>query len=328
MGEGRDPRAAAGPTADPLDPQTAYDACRLCPRRCGAARSQGVRGLCGATDQLLVARAALHFWEEPPISGESGSGAVFFSHCPLRCVFCQNADISAGGFGKPVTVARLARIMSELQDQGANNINLVTATHYAPQARAAVRLARSQGMGLPVVYNSSGYELACVVDALAGDVDVWLPDCKYASDNLAQGLSRARGYLETALTAIGRMVASVEAAGGRLVDGEGLMRRGVIVRHLVLPGHADDSMRVLDALWDRFGNRIDISVMNQYTPMCGPGGFPGAPELGRAVMDEEYELVLGHADDLGFENLWWQQGGTVSESFVPAFDATGVEGPQ
>ncbi|MEE8716113.1 MAG: radical SAM protein [Coriobacteriales bacterium] len=302
--------------------------CQLCPRRCGALRADGARGACGATGELRVARAALHFWEEPPISGESGSGAIFFSNCPMRCGFCQNGTISAGGFGLPIDVDRLAQIMLELRDQGANNINLVTATHYAPQVIDAVMLARDRGMGLPVVYNTSAYERPEVVDALAGVVDVWLPDCKYASPRLAGELSHAADYPSVALDAIGRMVAATEDRGGRLVGGEqGIMRRGVIVRHLVLPGHADDSMRVLRELWDRFGNDIDVSVMNQYTPIVGPQGLPGHPELGRAVLDDEYELVLDYADDLGFENLWWQQGGTVEESFIPDFDATGVLGP-
>jgi putative pyruvate formate lyase activating enzyme len=304
--------------------------CSLCPRLCGARRLEGERGRCGASAELLVARAALHYWEEPPISGQAGSGAIFFSHCSLRCGFCQNASISAGGFGKPIDVERLAQIMLELQAQSANNINLVTATHYAPQAIAAVRIARSRGLEIPVVYNTSGYERPEVVDALADVVDVWLPDCKYASSELAADLSRARDYPTIALEAIDRMVKATVSRGGRAL-GRGaqgdrdIMQRGVIVRHLVLPGHADDSMRVLSELWKRFGNGIDISVMNQYTPVCGSRGLPGHPELGRAVMDEEYEMVLDYADDLGFENLWWQQGGTVEESFIPAFDATGVE---
>ncbi len=307
--------------------RAAMSPCALCPRLCGARRLDGQRGVCGADGTLRIARAALHYWEEPPISGEEGSGAIFFSHCSLKCRFCQNGSISAGGFGKAISEDRLWHIMLELQAQGANNINLVTATHYAPQAADAVRRARAEGLRIPIVYNTSSYELPWVVDELAGVVDVWLPDDKYASADLARRLSRAGDYPSLALAAIERMVASVEARGGRLVDERGIMRRGVIVRHLVLPGHVADSLRVLDGLWARFGNRIDVSVMNQYTPQCGPEGLPDAPELGRALSDEEYELVLDHADDLGFENMWWQQGGTVSESFVPAFDMTGVDAP-
>ena len=316
------------PGSDVLAYPGAYERCELCPRRCGVNRLAGQTGRCHADAHVRVARAALHFWEEPPLSGDRGSGAIFFSYCPLGCVFCQNGSISEGGFGLPVSVGRLAQMMLELQAQGAHNINLVTATHFAPQARAAVLEARAAGMSLPVVYNTSGYELPQVIDALSDVVDVWLPDCKYADPQLARRLSFALDYPGVALDAIGRMVERMEAAGGRLVDEDGIMERGVIVRHLVLPGHIDDSCAVLDALWGRFGNRIDLSVMNQYTPQCGPAGVPGFPELGRAVSDEEYEAVLDHADELGFETMWWQQGGTVSESFVPEFDATGVAGPE
>lgn len=311
-----------------LDWPDAYAHCELCPRRCGVDRLAGQLGRCRADAQVYVARAALHFWEEPPLSGERGSGAIFFSHCPLGCVFCQNGSISAGGFGLSVSVGRLAQMMLELQGQGAHNINLVTATHYAPQVRVAVLQARAAGLKLPVVYNTAGYELPHVVDALADVVNVWLPDLKYASSGLARSLSLAPDYPAVALDAIERMVEHVEAAGGRLVDDDGIMERGVIVRHLVLPGHADDSCAVLDALWARLGNRVDLSVMNQYTPQCGPQGVAGHPELGRPVSDDEYEAVLDHADELGFETMWWQQGGTVSESFVPEFDATGVAGPE
>lgn len=309
---------------DPLALPDALVACGLCPRRCGARRLDGARGVCGAAGGVMVARAALHFWEEPPLSGERGSGAVFFSNCPLKCAFCQNGRISAGGWGVETDADGLADAMLGLQGQGAHNINLVTATHYAPQVREAVARARSRGLAVPVVYNTSGYELPEVVDALAGTVQVWLPDFKYAQTGLAAALSRAADYPEVALKAIDRMVLCVEAAGGRLCDEDGMMQRGVIVRHLVLPGHVDNSFEALDLLWERFGNAIDLSVMNQYTPPAPDRVPEGFPELGRPLDDEEYEAVLDHADDLGFETMWWQQGGTVGESFVPAFDGTGV----
>lgn len=304
----------------------AYGRCELCPRRCGAARLEGIPGMCGMTSTLMVARSALHFWEEPPISGEAGSGAVFFSGCPLRCVFCQNHEISSGGFGLPVTAPRLAEMMLELQAQGALNVNLVTPLHFAPHVREAVLLARGAGLEVPVVCNTSGYELPEVVPALADVVDVWLTDFKYASPALAAELSRARDYPSLAAASLAVMVDAVRAAGGRACAPDGAMRRGVVVRHLVLPEHVDDSCAVLDRVWDIAGNDVDLSVMNQYTPneACRRAG--GA--LARGVTDEEYELVLCHADDLGFERIWWQEGGTVSESFVPAFDATGVEGPE
>ena len=306
--------------------QDAYEACRLCPRRCGARRAAGLPGRCGMSSELRVARSALHLWEEPPISGEAGSGAIFFSGCPLRCVFCQNHEISSEGFGLAVSAARLAEMMLELQGQGALNINLVTPLHFAPHVREAVLSARAAGLALPVVCNTSGYELAEVVRALSDVVDVWLTDFKYASGELAGALSAAPDYPEVAAEALLAMAESVRAAGGRLVAEGGSMQRGVIVRHLVLPEHVDDSCAVLDRVWELVGNDCDLSVMNQYTPneVCRRAGG----SLARAVTPEEYEIVLCHADDLGFERIWWQEGGTVSESFVPAFDATGVRGPE
>lgn len=305
---------------------SSYDVCELCPRRCGAARSQGKAGVCGATATPRVARAALHFWEEPPISGEAGSGAIFFTGCPLRCRFCQNHQISQEGFGLAVSTSRIAETMLELQAQGALNINLVTPLHFAPTVREAVLLARENGLAIPTVCNTSGYELPEVVRAMSDVIDIWLTDFKYASPALAGSLSAARDYPSVAAAALDEMVSPVNAAGGRLVGEDGAMKRGVIVRHLVLPGHVGDSCAVLDRVWDTCGNAADLSVMNQYTPndTCRKAGG----DLARAVTDEEYEIVLCHADDLGFENIWWQEGGTVSESFVPAFDATGVEGPE
>lgn len=303
-----------------------YRRCSLCPRACGARRLEGAAGFCGATATLRVARSALHYWEEPPISGEAGSGAIFFTGCPLRCVFCQNHEISQEGFGLAVSTSRLARMMLELQGQGALNINLVTPLHYAPHVREAVRLARDAGLTLPIVCNTSGYETAEVVDEMGDVIDVWLTDYKYASGELAGRLSKAPDYPEVAHRALARMLASLRTKGGRLLGEDGRMLRGIVVRHLVLPGHADDSKAVLDRVWGLCGNEVDLSVMNQYTPnrQCREAG--GA--LARTVTEDEYEEVLDHADDLGFERMWWQQGGTVSESFVPAFDATGVSGPE
>lgn len=295
--------------------------CELCPRRCGANRAAGARGVCGADDSLKIARAALHYWEEPPISGERGSGTIFFSACPLKCVYCQNHEISTGGFGIEVAPGRLVEIMLELQEQGAHNINLVTATHYAHLLPTAIGEARRRGLSIPIVYNTSGYEREEAVAELADLVDVWLVDYKYADADLGRALSHVVDYPETAARALSRMCAAVAARGGELVDADGMMRRGVIVRHLVLPGHADDSCRVLDRIWDVAGD-VPISVMNQYTPnerMRASGG-----ELSRAVTEDEYEFVLDHADDVGFTQMFWQEGGAVDESFTPAFDTTGV----
>ena len=301
----------------------AYESCELCPRRCRADRAHGGVGFCGMVAEPRAARSALHFWEEPPISGESGSGAIFFSGCTLRCVFCQNHEISTGGFGVPVSVEKISSLMLDLQAQGANNINLVTALHFAPTVRSAVLLARERGLCLPIVCNTGGYELPRTVDAMSDVVDVWLPDFKYADGALARELSAAPDYPEVATCALERMLASVEAHGGRLVDDEtGLMKRGVIVRHLVLPGHVDDTLNVLERVWSLAGNDVDLSLMNQYTPndACREAGG----DLARALTEEEYEIALCRADDLGFERIWWQEGGTVSESFVPAFDLTGL----
>ena len=295
--------------------------CELCPRCCHANRANGTAGACGASNELKVARAALHMWEEPPVSGESGSGTIFFSGCPLKCVYCQNHEISTGNFGLKITPERLVEIMLELQDEGANNINLVTATHYAHLLPRAVSEARSRGLSVPIVYNTSGYERVEAVRELGNIVDVWLTDFKYASDTLAGKLSRVPDYPEVAAAALAEMCAQIERRGGELTDGDGLIKRGIIVRHLVLPGHADDSLRVLDAIWNIVGD-APISVMNQYTPnaqMREQGG-----ELARAITEEEYERVLDHADNLGFTTMFWQEGGAVDESFTPAFDTTGV----
>lgn len=295
--------------------------CELCPRRCGANRAAGAHGVCGADDSLKIARAALHYWEEPPISGERGSGTIFFSACPLKCVYCQNHEISTGGFGIEVAPGRLVEIMLELQEQGAHNINLVTATHYAHLLPTAIGEARRRGLSIPIVYNTSGYEREEAIAELAELVDVWLVDYKYADADLGRALSHVVDYPETAARALSRMCAAVAARGGELVDADGMMQRGVIVRHLVLPGHADDSCRVLDRIWD-VADDVPISVMNQYTPngrMRASGG-----ELSRAVTEDEYEFVLDHADDVGFTQMFWQEGGAVDESFTPAFDTTGV----
>lgn len=296
-------------------------ACELCPRRCRADRAAGERGVCGATDTLRLARAALHFWEEPPISGEAGSGTVFFSGCPLKCVYCQNHEISTGNFGIDVSSERLAQIMLELQDQGALNINLVTATHYAHLLPEAIAAARAQGLAIPIVYNTSGYERVEAVRELDDLVDIWLTDFKYADAELGCALSHVPDYPSVAQSALIEMARQLERHGGGAARADGTWTRGIIVRHLVLPGHAEDSCRVLDLIWDAVGD-VPISVMNQYTPNAAMRAAGG--ELARAVTREEYERVLDYADDLGFTQMFWQEGGAVDESFTPPFDTTGV----
>jgi putative pyruvate formate lyase activating enzyme len=296
-------------------------ACELCPRRCRADRAAGERGVCGAADTLRLARAALHFWEEPPISGEAGSGTVFFSGCPLKCVYCQNHEISTGNFGIDVSPERLAQIMLELQDQGALNINLVTATHYAHLLPEAIASARARGLVVPIVYNTSGYERVEAVRELDDLVDIWLTDFKYADAELGRALSHVPDYPSVAQSALVEMARQLERHGGGAARADGTWTRGIIVRHLVLPGHAEDSCRVLDLIWDAVGD-VPISVMNQYTPNAAMRAAGG--ELARAVTREEYECVLDHADDLGFTQMFWQEGGAVDESFTPPFDTTGV----
>lgn len=298
--------------------------CNLCPRLCGARRSEGQRGVCGATDEVIVARAALHFWEEPPLSGASGSGAVFFTHCPLRCVYCQNADLAAGRAGKAVSTRRLAEICLDLQGQGALNINFVTPTHYAAAIAQAVEEARSLGLALPVVWNTSGYERVDIVRELEGIVDVWLADFKYVDPDVAQKYSNAPDYPETALAAIGAMVEQAGEPEFDEVDGQVRMTRGVIVRHLVLPGSLGQSKRALERLWTRFGSSVLYSVMNQYTPVMPEGELERFPELGCRVPDAEYEELLDFADRLGIEDYFWQEGPAALESFIPAWDGTGV----
>lgn len=268
--------------------------------------------------EIYGARAALHMWEEPCISGKKGSGTVFFSGCGLRCCFCQNRDIAIGKSGLEITEDRLAEIFLELQEQGAANLNLVTGAHYVPQIIAALDLAREQGLRLPVVYNSSGYEKVETVKMLEGYVEVYLPDYKYAESNLAEKYSRAEDYPETAAAAIAEMV---RQTGPAVFDEEGYMRRGTIVRNLILPGHTRNSIKVLEYLHRTYGNQIYISIMNQYTPVFEQKEFK---ELNRRVTQREYEKVLNAALELGIENGFFQDGETARESFIPAFDYEGI----
>lgn len=292
--------------------------CTLCPRNCHADRMAGRTGYCGMTDKIYAARAALHMWEEPCISGCKGSGAVFFTGCGLRCCFCQNRDIAIGKDGCEIDVKRLAEIFLELQDKGAANINLVTGAHYVPQITAALDIAGEQGMGLPVVYNSSGYEKVETLKLLEGYVDVYLPDYKYADPLLAQQFSHAADYPEIVGNALAEMV---RQTGPVVFDEEGYIKKGTIVRHLILPGHTRNSIQVLKYLKRAFGTQIYISIMNQYTPVYEQEKYR---ELNRRVTEREYEKVLNAALELGIENGFFQEGETARESFIPAFDYEGV----
>lgn len=300
--------------------------CDWCPRACGANRAAGERGACGADGTLQVARAALHFWEEPPISGDAGSGTVFFSNCPLHCAYCQNADIAWGRAGAAISTERLAAIFHELEAQGALNVNLVTGTHYLRHVIAAVAQARSEGLAVPVIWNTSGYEAVATVRALAGTVDAYLTDFKYASAQLAQRYSHASDYPQVALAALDEMVHQAGVCAYDQVDGQERLTRGVVVRHLMLPGCEDDSREVVRLLHERYGSQVRLSLMNQYTPVVQPGSTAArrCPELLIRVPDESYERLLDYADSLGVDNYFWQEGPAAEESFIPAFDLTGV----
>lgn len=298
--------------------------CNLCPRNCLVDRENGKTGYCGQTDKIYVARAALHMWEEPCVSGKEGSGTVFFCGCPLRCVFCQNHIIALGKeksgekIGKEIDIFRLKEIFLELQEKRANNINLVTGTHYIPQIAEALRMAKKEGLIIPIVYNTSGYEKVESIRLLEGLVDVYLPDMKYVSKELSKEYSNAADYFEVASKALEEMV---RQAGEPVFDTRGYIRKGVIVRHLVLPGSTKDSKAVLEYLWNTYGNKIYISIMNQYTPM---EQIKNHPLLSRKVTKREYQKVIDYALSLGWENGFIQEGETAKESFIPNFYGEGV----
>lgn len=294
--------------------------CTLCPRRCGADRAAGQTGFCGAGGTLKAARAALHFWEEPCISGTRGSGTVFFSGCTLKCCFCQNYPISAEGLGKEITIEHLAEIFLGLQEQGAHNINLVTPGQWRPWIIAALDIARTEGLRLPIVCNTGGYETVESVDAWRSYIDIWLADLKYVSSSLSAELSSAPDYFAQARPAIEAMMAQ---AGHPVFDSEGILQKGVILRHLALPGHIDDSFAVLDrmAAWNEADPGCFIpSVMSQYTP------FYKAAEhgIGRRITTYEYRRVVNYAMDLGLTAGYMQQKSSAREEYTPSFDLTGI----
>lgn len=298
----------------------ALESCSLCPRNCKVNRNQGEIGICGMKAAPVLSRAALHEWEEGCISGTNGSGAVFFTGCNMRCIFCQNHQIALGQEGIEITEERLAEIFLELQMQGAHNINLVTPTHFVPQICAALEIAKEKGLNLPVVYNTSGYECVKTLKMLEGYVDIYLPDFKYMEETLAKEYSKAPDYPNVAKAAIEEMVRQV----GKCVfdEGTGLMKKGVIVRHLVLPGHVANSKKVLEYLFETYGNDIYYSIMSQYTPMPHMSEHPF---LKRRITKREYNRVLDFALELGIERAFIQEGQVARESFIPAFDGSGIK---
>ena len=315
---------------------SAYRECRLCPRNCGVDRTAR-SGFCEMTSELRISRVGLHMWEEPCISGTTGSGTIFFTGCSLGCVFCQNHEISRRKTlpssvpdasatntdevassdpyersGRVYSIEEFANAMLDLQAQGANNINFVTGTHFVPHIIEGVRLAREKGLSIPTLFNCGGYESAETIRSLEGTIDIYLPDMKYFSEKISAKYSHAPDYFERAKKAIAEMVRQCPE---QVFDENGLMKKGVIVRHLMLPGLLFDSKHVLDYLCETYGNRITISLMNQYTPM------PGVPEeLSRPLPPEHYRAMVDHLSLLGQENAFIQEGGTVSESFIPDFE--------
>lgn len=295
-----------------------YENCLLCPRKCGINRSTGQTGICGVSSEIKVARAALHYWEEPCISGKRGSGAVFFSGCSLHCVFCQNREISDGKEGKVISKERLSDIFIELAGKGANNINLVTPGQYIPDIVWAVNDAKSRGMKLPIIYNTSGYENVTELKLLEGIVDVYLPDFKYMDSTLSAMYSRAKDYPSVAKQALSEMVR--QQPDVVIDDATGLIQKGVIVRQLLLPGHVNDAKAVLKYLYDTYHDHVYISMMSQFTPIA----LKDYPEINRTVTRREYERLVDYALEIGITNAFIQEGDVAKDSFIPAFDCEGV----
>lgn len=295
-----------------------YENCLLCPRKCGTNRRTGQTGVCGVSSEIKVARAALHYWEEPCISGKRGSGAVFFSGCSLHCVFCQNREISDGKEGKVISKERLSDIFMELAGKGANNINLVTPGQYIPDIVWAVNNAKSRGMKPPIIYNTSGYENVTELKLLEGIVDVYLPDFKYMDSTLSAMYSRAKDYPSVAKQALSEMVR--QQPDVVIDDATGLIQKGVIVRQLLLPGHVNDAKAVLKYLYDTYHDHVYISMMSQFTPIA----LKDYPEINRTVTRREYERLIDYALEIGITNAFIQEGDVAKDSFIPAFDCEGV----
>ena len=298
-----------------------YLSCQLCPRGCKVNRERGNAGVCGVNSSLKVARAALHFWEEPCISGTKGSGTVFFSGCSLHCVFCQNKEIAQGRIGKEITKERLAEIFLELQEKDANNINLVTPGQFVPHIVWAIEHAKNNGFKLPIIYNTSSYEKVDTIKQLEGIVDVYLPDFKYWNSELAAKYSNAPDYPEVAKVAIEEMVRQQPVPVFYEKDGQELIKKGVIVRQLLLPGQAEDAKRIVNYLYETYGNNIYLSLMSQYTPLPHVEKYP---ELNQKVGRREYDAYVDYAIEIGVENGFVQEEDVAEESFIPDFNCEGV----
>jgi len=292
--------------------------CNLCPRNCGVDRKSRL-GFCKMPYEIHAARAALHFWEEPCISGTSGSGTVFFSGCTLKCVYCQNYDIAHENFGKEITQDKLCDIFLNLQSQGANNINLVTPTHYADKICEALKIAKTKGLCIPTLYNTSGYEKEETLLMLKDVIDIFMPDFKYWESKTAQKYSNASNYPEVAKKAIDTMV---NLQPELIFSSEGILQKGVIVRILLLPGHVYEAKRILEYLYSNYGNSIIISLMSQFTPVTDLKDYP---EINRTLKKKEYESLIDYAIELGIENVYIQDGKAADESFIPPFTLEGIK---
>lgn len=295
-----------------------YDKCMLCPRRCQVNRNNGETGICGQTNIIKAARASLHFWEEPVISGKNGSGTVFFSGCSLNCIYCQNYQLSKENRGIEISEERLAQVFFELEDKGAHNINLVTAEHFAPSICAALSIAKEKGLKIPIVLNSSGYTSISTLKKLKKYIDIYLVDFKYYADDIARKLSNVNDYYAVADKAIEEMVRQQPEL---IYDEDGMLKKGVIVRHLCLPGNVKDSKIILKNLFEKYGNNICYSIMSQFTPTDNTKNFL---PLNRKLKDREYEEVIDFCIALGMDNAFIQEGDSASESFIPEFDGEGI----
>lgn len=292
--------------------------CNMCPRNCGINRLIGEKGFCKAGKEVSVARVSLHNFEEPCISGEMGSGTVFFSNCSLECVFCQNHEISQEQVGKEISIHRLSDIFIELQNNKAHNINLVTPTHYAVQIKEALKEAKAKGLKIPVIYNSSGYENVSTIKYLEGYIDVYVPDFKYYNNKYAEKYSNADNYFNYAKEAINEMISQV---GKTKFDEKGLINKGVIIRHMMLPGLLFDSKKIIDYIYDNYSDQVYLSIMNQYTPMFNASKYP---EISKPLNPKHYDALISYALEKGITKGFIQEEGTSSEEFVPEFDLRGV----
>lgn len=290
-----------------------YDKCNLCPRNCGINRNKGARGFCTQTSEIKIGRSALHYWEEPCISGEKGSGTVFFSGCSLRCVYCQNYNLGRGEVGQKLHERELCDIFIDLQNQGAHNINLVTAEHFAPHIKDAVIKARKKGLIIPVILNSGGYVSEETLEILKDVIDIYLVDFKYMNSETAAKYSSAPDYPEIAKKAISKML---ELVGRPVFDEDGILQKGVVVRHLCLPSHSGESKDIIKYLFGNYKTGIIYSIMRQYTPVRKSEKYPN---LNRKLTEEEYDEVIDFCVETGIEDAYIQDDECALESFIPDF---------